>query len=65
MRKLIGTIAILIFLYLGFVGSEEHNISPFIKNWFETKSEQNIDTLKNANKDVSDTLNIKDDEVVR
>lgn len=36
MRKLIGTIAIILVLYLGFFGCEKYNIEPFILNWFKS-----------------------------
>ena len=32
MRKLIGTIAIIITLYFGFFGCEKYNVKPFIVN---------------------------------
>ena len=38
MRKLIGTIAIIITLYLGFFGCEKYNVKPFIVNWFKSDS---------------------------
>lgn len=36
MRKIIGTITILIVLYLGFFGSARFNIEPFILNWLKS-----------------------------
>lgn len=33
MRKLIGTFAIVVILFLGFFGCEKHNVKPFITNW--------------------------------
>ena len=33
MRKLIGTIVILLFLYVGFFGCERYHIKPFIAEW--------------------------------
>lgn len=35
MRKLIGTVAIVLFLYVGLVGSERFNIEPFILEWLQ------------------------------
>ena len=38
MKKLIGTIAIIITLYLGFFGCDKYNVKPFIVNWFKSDS---------------------------
>ena len=46
MRKLIGTITIILVLYLGFFGSEKYNIVPFIINWF--KSDKPTKTAEKA-----------------
>ena len=46
MRKLIGTITIILVLYLGFFGSEKYNIEPFIINWF--KSDKPAKTAEKA-----------------
>lgn len=48
MRKLIGTITIIIVLYLGFFGSEKYNVKPFIRNWWN--SEQSAEVKKNVKK---------------
>lgn len=66
MRKLIGTIAIIFILYLGFFGSERFNVEPFIINWFKSDDgkqvtekvenkvkeevDKNIDTIKENSK---------------
>lgn len=57
MRKLIGTIVILLFLYVGFFGVERYNIPPFILNWF--KSDAPVETVEKIEKiveQVDDTL---------
>lgn len=46
MRKLIGTIVILLFLYVGFFGINRFNIKPFIMNWI--KSDDGKETIENV-----------------
>ena len=62
MRKLIGTIAIIITLYLGFVGCEKYNVKPFIINWF--KSDRPAQVKEKANK-IKDILVEKDKNEVK
>lgn len=49
MRKLIGSIAIIFVLYLGFFGSERFNVEPFITNWFKSDNGKQV-TEKVENK---------------
>lgn len=42
MRKLIGTIAILLVLYAGLFGIEQFNIEPFIMNWIKSDDSKEI-----------------------
>lgn len=46
MRKLIGTIVILLALYAGFFGINRFNIKPFIMNWI--KSNDGKETIENV-----------------
>ena len=46
MRKLIGTIVILLVLYAGFFGINRFNIKPFIMNWI--KSDDGKETIENV-----------------
>ena len=55
MRKLIGTIAIIIVLYFGFFCSEKYNVKPFIQNCLN--SEQSSEVKKNVKKVGSKVLN--------
>ena len=52
MRKLIGTIAIIITLYLGFFGYEKYNVKPFIVNWFKSDNPSQVKEKANKNKDI-------------
>lgn len=64
MRKLIGGIAIIIFLYLGFFGSEKHNVEPFIANWWNSEKSEGVkDELREAGNNVSNKLRNKTKEV--
>lgn len=36
MRKILGTITIVLIIYLGFFGSDRFNIEPFILNWIKS-----------------------------
>ena len=62
MRKLIGTIAIIITLYLGFFGCEKYNVKPFIINWF--KSDRPAQVKEKANK-IKDKIKKKDKNDVK
>ena len=42
MRKLIGTIVILLFLYVGFFGWERYNIKPFIAEWLQSDKPEKL-----------------------
>ena len=52
MRKLIGTIAIIITLYLGFFGCEKYNVKPFIVNWFKSDNPSQVKEKANKIKDI-------------
>lgn len=53
MRKLIGTIVLLVVLYAGFFGIERYEIKPFILNWFKDGGvEKTIDKVEDVAKDV-------------
>ena len=52
MRKLIGTIAIIITLYLGFFGCEKYNVKPFIVNQFKNNNTTQIKKKANKIKDI-------------
>lgn len=52
MKKLIGTIAIIITLYLGFFGCEKYNVKPFIVNWFKSDSPAQLKEKANKIKDI-------------
>lgn len=61
MRKLIGTIAIIITLYLGFFGSEKYNIKPFIVDWLRS---DNAAQVKEKANNITDIINEKGKDVV-
>ena len=52
MRILIGTIAIIITLYLGFFGCDKFNVKPFIVNWFKSDSPAKVKEKANKIKDI-------------
>ena len=52
MRKLIGTIAIIITLYLGFFGCEKYNVKPFIINRFKRDKPAQVKEKANKIKDI-------------
>ena len=63
MKKLIGTIAIIITLYLGFFGCEKYNVKPFIVNWFKSDSPAQVKEKANKIKDIiveKDTNEVKE-----
>ena len=63
MRKLFGTIAIIITLYLGFFGCEKYNVKPFIVNWFKSDSPAKVKEKANKIKDIiveKDTNEVKE-----
>lgn len=62
MKKLIGTIAIIITLYLGFFGCEKYNVKPFIVNWFKSDSPAQ---LKEKAKKIKDIIVEKDTNEVK
>lgn len=41
-KSMIGTLAIIIILYLGFFGSKKYNVEPFIKKWLSSDSSKEI-----------------------
>ena len=57
MRKIIGTITIMVALYFGFFGCEKYNVKPFIINWF--KSDKPVQVKEKANK-IKDIIIEKD-----
>lgn len=61
MRKIIGTIAIVMVLLLGFFGCERHNVKPFIINWFKSDSVKQV-TEKIENK-VKEKMNEEIDSI--
>ena len=61
MRKLIGTIAIIITLYLGFFGSEKYNIKPFIVDWLRS---DNAAQVKEKANNITDIINEKGKDAV-
>ena len=61
MRKLIGTIAIIITLYLGFFGCEKYNIKPFIADWLRS---DNAAQVKEKANNITDIINEKGKDVV-
>lgn len=48
---MIGTLAIIITLYLGFFGSKKYNIEPFIKNWLSSENSKEV-----VGKAITDTI---------
>ena len=63
MKKLIGTIAIIITLYLGFFGCDKYNVKPFIVNWFKSDSPAQVKEKANKIKDIiveKDTNEVKE-----
>lgn len=68
MRKLIGTIVILVFLYVGFFGCERFNISPFIMEWIKSdKPEELCDNIEKTSKKVkkfTDSVSEKSEGVI-
>lgn len=68
MRKMIGTIVILLFLYVGFFGCERYHIKPFIAEWLQSdkpeKLGKNIEKVSGKVKEITDTVVEKDDKVI-
>lgn len=68
MRKLIGTIVILLFLYVGFFGCERYNIKPFITEWLASDKPKelgkDIEAVSGKVKDVADSVIDKGDKVI-
>lgn len=68
MRKLIGTIVILLFLYVGFFGCERYNIKPFITEWLASDKPKelgkDIETISGKVKNVADSVIDKGDKVI-
>lgn len=71
MRKLIGTIVIILVLWVGFFGCEKYNIEPFILNWFNSEEPAKLEKkIKKVNKvlkekedtfkNVTETIKIED-----
>lgn len=68
MRKLIGTIVILLFFYVGFFGCERYHIKPFIAEWLQSdkpeKLGKNIEKVSGKVKEITDTVVEKSDKVI-
>lgn len=68
MRKLIGTIVILLFLYVGFFGCERYDIKPFISEWLRSdkpeKLGENIEKVSGNVKEITDAVVEKGDKVI-
>ena len=68
MRKMIGTIVILLFLYVGFFGCERYHIKPFIAEWLQSdkpeKLGKDIEKVSGKVKEITDTVVEKDDKVI-
>ena len=68
MRKMIGTIVILLFLYVGFFGCERYHIKAFIAEWLQSdkpeKLGKNIEKVSGKVKEITDTVVEKDDKVI-
>lgn len=49
-KSMIGTLAIIIVLYLGFFGSKKYNVEPFIKKWLSSDNSKEMvnKTIKNT-----------------
>ena len=60
MRKMIGTIVILLFLYVGFFGCERYHIKPFIAEWLQSdkpeKLGKGIEKVSGKVKEITDTV---------
>lgn len=41
-KSMIGTLAIIIILYLGLFGSKKYNVEPFIKNWLSSDNSKEV-----------------------
>ena len=68
MRKLIGTIVIVIFLWVGFFGCERYDIKPFIIEWFKSDGPndlgRNMEKASKKIKKTTDSVLDKSDEVI-
>ena len=68
MRKMIGTIVILLFLYVGFFGCERYHINPFIAEWLQgdkpEKLGKDIEKVSDKVKEITDTVVEKGDKVI-
>lgn len=57
MRKLIGTIAIIMILFLGLFGCERHNVKPFITNWLRSDDGKQVtEKVENKIKEEGDSI---------
>lgn len=41
-KSILGSLAFIIIIYLGFFGSEKYNIEPFIKKWLSNENTKEI-----------------------
>ena len=63
MRRLIGTLAIIAFFYLGFVGCEKHKIDPFILEWLKSDDTQKeIKKIKKVTNEVVEDIEESSEE---
>lgn len=69
MRKFIGTIVIIVFLWVGFFGCERYNIKPFIIEWFKGDGPNDLgNDMEKASKKLKETTDSvldKSDEVIK
>lgn len=43
-KSMLGTLALIIILYLGLFGSKKYNVEPFIKKWLSSDNSKEIVT---------------------
>lgn len=68
MRKFIGTVVILLFLYVGFFGCERYDIKPFITEWLSSdepeKLGKKIEKISDKVKETAGTIIEKGDKTI-
>ena len=62
MRKFIGTLTIIVVLYVGLFGYEKYNIKPFIVEWFKSDSSKEV---KEKAVKIKDVIFEKGEKVVK
>lgn len=50
-KSMLGTLALIIILYLGLFGSKKYNVEPFIKKWLSSDNSKEI-----VNKTIKETI---------